>query len=168
MTEEEIMLQEELTLQEASDAANTTNGTTTDTPQDRPQKLTALLKDIMARRSITPAQLAASLGLNPSNVTGFLQGKKNPTLSTIDRFAEALGTPAWMLLNTPSEVIADLRTLGFLPDAESPAAPAAAATVPSGSPASEAPESPASGLPYDLLTVDPQTGETRLYRLVKP
>jgi len=169
MTEEEMMLQEELTLQEASDAANTTtNGTTADTPQDRPQKLTALLKDIMARRSITPAQLAASLGLNPSNVTGFLQGKKNPTLSTIDRFAEALGTPAWMLLNTPAEVIADLRTLGFLPDAESPAAPAAAATVPSGSPASEAPESPASGLPYDLLTVDPQTGETRLYRLVKP
>ena len=169
MTEEEMMLQEELTLQEASDAANTTtNGTTADTPQDRPQKLTALLKDIMARRSITPAQLAAALGLNPSNVTGFLQGKKNPTLSTIDRFAEALDTPAWMLLNTPAEVIADLRTLGLLPDAESPAAPAAAATVPSGSPASEAPESPASGLPYDLLTVDPQTGETRLYRLVKP
>ena len=168
MTEEEIMLQEELTLQEASDAANTTNGTTADTPQDRPQKLTALLKDIMARRSITPAQLAAALGLNPSNVTGFLQGKKNPTLSTIDRFAEALGTPAWMLLNTPAEVIADLRTLGFLPDAESPAAPAAAASAPSGSAASEAPESPASGLPYDLLTVDPQTGETRLYRLVKP
>ena len=166
MTEEEIMLQEELTLQEASDAANTTtNGTTANTPQDRPQKLTALLKDIMARRSITPAQLAAALGLNPSNVTGFLQGKKNPTLSTIDRFAEALGTPAWMLLNTPAEVIADLRTLGFLPDAESPAAPASA---PSGSAASEAPESPASGLPYDLLTVDPQTGETRLYRLVKP
>ena len=168
MTEEEIMLQEELTLQEASDAANTANGTTDTTPQDRPQKLTALLKDIMARRSITPAQLAAALGLNPSNVTGFLQGKKNPTLSTIDRFAEALDTPAWMLLNTPAEVIADLRTLGLLPDAESPAAPAAAATVPSGSPASEAPESPASGLPYDLLTVDPQTGETRLYRLVKP
>lgn len=168
MTEEEIMLQEELTLQEASDAANTTNGTTADTPQDRPQKLTALLKDIMARRSITPAQLAAALGLNPSNVTGFLQGKKNPTLSTIDRFAEALGTPAWMLLNTPAEVIADLRTLGFLPDAESPAAPADAASAPSGSAASEAPESPASGLPYDLLTVDPQTGETRLYRLVKP
>jgi transcriptional regulator with XRE-family HTH domain len=168
MTEEEMMLQEELTLQEASDAANTTDGTTATTPQDRPQKLTALLKDIMARRSITPAQLAASLGLNPSNVTGFLQGKKNPTLSTIDRFAEALGTPAWMLLNTPAEVIADLRTLGLLPDAESPAAPVAAATVPSGSPASEAPESPASGLPYDLLTVDPQTGETRLYRLVKP
>lgn len=168
MTEEEMMLQEELTLQEASDAANTTNGTTADTPQDRPQKLTALLKDIMARRSITPAQLAAALGLNPSNVTGFLQGKKNPTLSTIDRFAEALGTPAWMLLNTPAEVIADLRTLGFLPDAESPAAPAAAVTVPSGSPASEAAESPAAALPYDLLTVDPQTGETRLYRLVKP
>lgn len=168
MTEEEMMLQEELTLQEASDAANTTNTTTADTTQDRPQKLTALLKDIMARRSITPAQLAASLGLNPSNVTGFLQGKKNPTLSTIDRFAEALGTPAWMLLNTPAEVIADLRTLGFLPDAESPAAPAAAASAPSGSAASEAPESPASGLPYDLLTVDPQTGETRLYRLVKP
>lgn len=167
MTEEEIMLQEELTLQEASDAANTTNGATADTPQDRPQKLTALLKDIMARRSITPAQLAAALGLNPSNVTGFLQGKKNPTLSTIDRFAEALDTPAWMLLNTPAEVIADLRALGFLPDAESPAAPAAAATVPSGSAASEAAESPASGLPYDLLTVDPQTGETRLYRLVK-
>lgn len=165
MTEEEMMLQEELTLQEASDAANTPD---TATPQDRPQKLTALLKDIMARRSITPAQLAAALGLNPSNVTGFLQGKKNPTLSTIDRFAEALGTPAWMLLDTPAEVIADLRTLGFLPDAESPAAPAAAATVPSGSPASEAPESPVSGLPYDLLTVDPQTGETRLYRLVKP
>ena len=167
MTEEEIMLQEELTLQEASDAANATDGTTADTPQDRPQKLTALLKDIMARRSITPAQLAAALGLNPSNVTGFLQGKKNPTLSTIDRFAEALGTPAWMLLNTPAEVIADLRTLGFLPDAESPAAPAAV-SAPSGSAASEAPESLASGLPYDLLTVDPQTGETRLYRLVKP
>lgn len=168
MTEEEIMLQEEMTLQEASDAANTTNGTTAATPQDRPQKLTALLKDIMARRSITPAQLAAALGLNPSNVTGFLQGKKNPTLSTLDRFAEALDTPAWMLLNTPAEVIADLRTLGFLPDVESPSAPAAAATVPSGSPASEAAESPASALPYDLLTVDPQTGETRLYRLVKP
>lgn len=168
MTEEEMILQEELTLQEASDAANTTtNGTTADTPQDRPQKLTALLKDIMARRSITPAQLAAALGLNPSNVTGFLQGKKNPTLSTLDRFAEALGTPAWMLLNTPAEVIADLRTLGLLPDAESPAAPAAA-SAPSGSAASEAAESPVSGLPYDLLTVDPQTGETRLYRLVKP
>ena len=167
MTEEEMMLQEELTLQEASDAANTTNGTTTNTPQDRPQKLTALLKDIMARRSITPAQLAAALGLNPSNVTGFLQGKKNPTLSTIDRFAEALDTPAWMLLNTPAEVIADLRALGFLPDAESPAAPVAA-SVSSGSVTSEAAESPASGLPYDLLTVDPQTGQTRLYRLVKP
>ena len=163
MTEEEMMLQEELALQEASDAANTT----TATPQDRPQKLTALLKDIMARRSITPAQLAAALGLNPSNVTGFLQGKKNPTLSTIDRFAEALGTPAWMLLNTPAEVIADLQQMGLMPD-----------TVPSNSVAreSEAPatESPAQAIQSpqdapdvaDLITVNPTTGEAHRYRLI--
>lgn len=158
-----MMLQEELALQEASDAANTT----TATPQDRPQKLTALLKDIMARRSITPAQLAAALGLNPSNVTGFLQGKKNPTLSTIDRFAEALGTPAWMLLNTPAEVIADLQQMGLMPD-----------TVPSNSVAreSEAPatESPAQAIQSpqdapdvaDLITVNPTTGEAHRYRLI--
>ena len=167
MTEEEIMLQEELTLQEASDAANTTTNGTTATPQDRPQKLTALLKDIMARRSITPAQLAAALGLNPSNVTGFLQGKKNPTLSTIDRFAEALGTPAWMLLNTPAEVIADLQQMGLMPD-----------TVPSNSVAreSEAPatEGPAQAIQSpqdapdvaDLITVNPTTGEAHRYRLI--
>ena len=167
MTEEEIMLQEELTLQEASDAANTTDGTTADTPQDRPQKLTALLKDIMARRSITPAQLAAALGLNPSNVTGFLQGKKNPTLSTIDRFAEALGTPAWMLLNTPAEVIADLQQMGLMPD-----------TVPSNSVTRES-EAHATGSPAqaiqspqdapdvaDLITVNPTTGEAHRYRLI--
>ena len=158
-----MMLQEELAMQEASDAANTT----TATPQDRPQKLTALLKDIMARRSITPAQLAAALGLNPSNVTGFLQGKKNPTLSTIDRFAEALGTPAWMLLNTPAEVIADLQQMGLMPD-----------TVPSNSVAreSEAPatESPAQAIQSpqdapdvaDLITVNPTTGEAHRYRLI--
>lgn len=179
MTEEEMMLQEELTLQEASDAANTTtDGTTAATPQDRPQKLTALLKDIMARRSITPAQLAAALGLNPSNVTGFLQGKKNPTLSTLDRFAEALDTPAWMLLNTPAEVIADLQQMGLMPD-----------TVPSNSVAreSEAPateglarrpegesQSPAQAIQSpqdapdvaDLITVNPTTGEAHRYRLI--
>lgn len=160
MTDEEIMLQEELVLQEANDAANTT----TDTPKDRPQKLTALLKDIMTRRSITPAQLAATLGLNPSNITGFLQGKKNPTLSTLDRFAAALDVPAWMLLNTPAEVIADLRALGHLPDPESPAA----VSAPSNSVASEAAEVPQEARKFDLMTVDPQTGETRLYRLVKP
>lgn len=164
MTEEEMMLQEELTLQEASDAANTPD---TATPQDRPQKLTALLKDIMARRSITPAQLAAALGLNPSNVTGFLQGKKNPTLSTIDRFAEALGTPAWMLLNTPAEVIADLQQMGLMPD-----------TMPSNSVArgseATATESPAQATQSpqdapdvaDLITVNPTTGEAHRYRLI--
>ena len=170
MTEEEIMLQEELTLQEASDAANTTTDGTTAAPQDRPQKLTALLKDIMAARSITPAQLAAALGLNPSNVTGFLQGKKNPTLSTIDRFAEALGTPAWMLLNTPAEVIADLQQMGLMPD-----------TVPSNSVARdlETPDKRGTAIMQgankspqdapdvaDLITVNPTTGEAHRYRLI--
>jgi len=174
MTEEEITLQEELTLQEAADAA-------TDTPsQDRPQKLTALLKDLMAQRSITPTQLANDLGLNPSNVTGFLQGKKNPTLSTIDRIALALHVPAWMLLNTPEEVISDLQALGLLPEPQEPQAPASDAapadgSVPSNSVASEDDaaakeriETPQDGRKFDLCTIDPQTGETRLYRLVNP
>lgn len=153
MTEEEIMLQEELTMQEAADAA-------TDTPQDRPQKLTALLKDIMERRSITPTQLANDLGLNPSNVTGFLQGKKNPTLSTIDRIAAALHVPAWMLLSTPQEVISDLQAFGMVPEPQAPAP--IADSVPS-----EAAEPATDGRKFDLCTVDPVTGETRLYRLVK-
>jgi len=163
MTEEEIALQEELILQEASQAAP-------DTPQDRPAKLTALLKDLMALRSMSPTQLATALDLNPSNVTGFLKGQKNPTLSTIDRIAAALDVPAWMLLNTPAEVIADLRAAGQLPP--EPQAPAAG-SVASDSIASkeseeapQAPQKPASGLDYDLLTIDPLKGETRRYRLV--
>jgi len=156
MTEEEIALQEELILQEASQAA----------PQDRPAKLTALLKDLMQQRSMSPTQLATALDLNPSNVTGFLKGQKNPTLSTIDRIAAALDVPAWMLLNTPAEVIADLRAAGQLPP--EPAAIPEPAAVPSVSSArkEEREETRTSGLPYDLLTIDPMTGETRRYRLV--
>lgn len=131
--------------------------------ESRPEKLTALLKSLMAQRSITPTQLANDLGLNPSNVTGFLKGQKNPTLSTIDRIAAVLQVPAWMLLSTPAEVIADLQAAGLMPE---PEAPAAAPSKDTDEPAQPT-ESPQDGRKFDLCTIDPVTGETRLYRLVK-
>lgn len=131
--------------------------------ESRPEKLTALLKSLMAQRSITPTQLANDLGLNPSNVTGFLKGQKNPTLSTIDRIAAVLQVPAWMLLSTPAEVIADLQAAGLMPE---PEAPAAAPCKDIDEPAQPT-ESPHEGRKFDLCTIDPVTGETRLYRLVK-
>lgn len=131
--------------------------------ESRPEKLTALLKSLMAQRSITPTQLANDLGLNPSNVTGFLKGQKNPTLSTIDRIAAVLQVPAWMLLSTPAEVIADLQAAGLMPE---PEAPAVAPSKDTDEPAQHT-ESLQDGRKFDLCTIDPVTGETRLYRLVK-
>lgn len=152
---------------------------TTPTPEaeaaERPMKLAERLKTIMQAKGITPTALAAAVEVHASNLTGFMQGKKNPTLSTLDRLAAALDCPTWMLLNTPEEVLADLAAAGIIqkPEPESPQADEAeqaADDLPfkKEEAPQQATESPQEGRKFDLCTIDPQTGETRLYRLVKP
>lgn len=136
------------------------------------QQLTARLTTIMQAKNITPTMLASVLGLNPSNVTGFLQGKKNPTLLTMQRLALALDVPLWMLITTPDAITADLQQMGLMPEpATAPdAQPAddAAQSVPSDSVTRIDETTATTARKFDLCTIDPQTGETRLYRLVKP
>lgn len=155
------------------------------TPEQLQQQLTDRLTAIMQAKGISPTQLANSLGLNPSNVTGYMKGRKNPTLLTMQRIANVLGVPVWMLVASTAEVIADLRAAFLMPPdsgmgsgqlpahaartpAAVPASPGIAAADPAAQPApsQQAELSPQDARRFDLCTIDPVTGETRLYRLV--
>lgn len=67
------------------------------------------LTAIMQQQGKTAAQVAQMTGLHPSNMTGFMRGQKNPTLQTIDRFAQAFGLPLWHFVADPDTITADLQ-----------------------------------------------------------
>ena len=129
---------------------------------------------------------------HPSNMTGFMRGQKNPTLQTIDRFAQAFGLPLWHFVADPAEVTADLQQRidegeqlaqllrQRIADQEHTIAEQArrirqmetqqqAASVPVGTTDGEAPQDApqapqtATDAP-DLITIDPRTGESIRYR----
>ena len=79
------------------------------TQEELQQHFSNRLTAIMQQQGKTAAQVAQMTGLHPSNMTGFMRGQKNPTLQTIDRFAQAFGLPLWHFVADPAEVTADLQ-----------------------------------------------------------
>ena len=181
MTEEEIMLQEELLLQEAEGNTATGAQEATGAPAADPQPQEAAprhtvtrFREVMQERGWGTLQMSQTLGIAPGNVSNAMKPSYNPTLATLDRWAEALGVPTWQLIASPDEVRAYLMPQPMPapePTVTPEPAPAGArpAVLPTGKPApeaTEATETPTGARPADLITVDPQTGETRLYRLI--
>ena len=79
------------------------------TQEELQQHFSNRLTTIMHQQGKTAAQVAQMTGLHPSNMTGFMRGQKNPTLQTIDRFAQALGVPLWHFVADPDTITADLQ-----------------------------------------------------------
>jgi len=137
--------------------------------EERQNFLSERIRSIMQARNITPSMLATAIDVHPSNVTGFLQGKKNPTMLTLDRLALALNVPVWQLIATPDQVLADLRAAGFLPSEDKSgesAEPPVQPIIPQQSVSEEDSRHSANGLNYDLLIIDPITGQARRYKQI--
>ena len=57
------------------------------------------IKDARIKAGMTQAELAERLGISPQAVSQYERGKKNPRLSTIQKFADALGIDVSDLLD---------------------------------------------------------------------
>lgn len=161
----------------------TENNTPTPTANDSRQIVADRCRSIMAQRGLKLADLASLCQLPPSNLSSMINGKRNPTLDTLDRLATALGIPTWQLLCTPGEEGTpehgttnqnqdqqqeQEQTADHQPDSPADNLPFDNNRATDADKAPQAAESPAGGRKFDLMTVDPTTGETRLYRLVNP
>jgi HTH-type transcriptional regulator/antitoxin HigA len=76
-------------------------------PADSPQEIpSALLKEELAARGMTQAQLARQMGRPLQAVNEIIRGKKRITGETALQLAEALGTSAdfWMRLESDHEL----------------------------------------------------------------
>lgn len=181
MTEEEIALQEEITLQEAATR-----------PQPPTAKTALRLRELMQQQQVTLAQLSEAAGMHVANLSLLVNGKRNPTLDTLDRLAQALGCPTWHLIQDPDQLqqqyTAPLQEQLAQAEATVEALRASLAskeatnaelrqrilqTAPDSLPVggkeaapATAPQRPADGEMPDLLTTDPRTGETHRYRLI--
>lgn len=51
----------------------------------------ALVKDEMARQSITQRELGELVGVSQARVSQVLNGRENPSLAVVERYAAALG-----------------------------------------------------------------------------
>lgn len=105
--------------------------------------------------------------MHASNLSGFIKGTRNPTLETLDRLALALGVPTWQMIIAPEDVLEELHA-SMAADAAEAAAEEEEKRKQDANPdaGTEAIQKPAKGLGYDLLTIDPLTGESKRYRLV--
>lgn len=142
------------------------------TQEELQQHFSNRLTAIMQQQGKTAAQVAQMTGLHPSNMTGFMRGQKNPTLQTIDRFAQAFGLPLWHLVQDPAEVTADLQRRidegeqlaqllrQRIAEHEQTIAEQAQRIrqLEAQQPAASAPDV------ADLITIDPRTGESVRYR----
>ncbi len=133
---------------------------------DSRQMVADRVKIIMQAKQLKLADVAQRCSLPPSNLSSIINGKRNPTLDTLDRLATALEVPTWHLLTEPA---AGSGKPEPKPEANPEAAreQSAAADLPFDAEQDHSTATaPHDGRKFDLCTIDPVTGETRLYRLV--
>lgn len=146
------------------------------------QKTTLRLRELMQQQQITLADLATRADMHTANLSLLVNGKRNPTLDTLDRLAQALGCPTWHLIQDPAPLQAQIDAERIradelqqrcdhlseqvlrLTEAQTDTQPRQAADTAT-APAT-APQRPADSEMPDLLTTDPRTGETHRYRLI--
>jgi len=61
-------------------------------------KLGQNLKKIRTQKKMSQGDIARNLGVDRGYISNIENGKKNPTLATVDKLAKALGVPADELL----------------------------------------------------------------------
>lgn len=133
---------------------------------DSRQMVADRVKIIMQAKQLKLADVAQRCSLPPSNLSSIINGKRNPTLDTLDRLATALEVPTWHLLTEPA---VDSGNQEPKPEANPEVTreqPAAADLPFDAEQDHSATTAPQDGRKFDLCTIDPVTGETRLYRLV--
>ena len=133
---------------------------------DSRQMVADRVKIIMQAKQLKLADVAQRCSLPPSNLSSIINGKRNPTLDTLDRLATALEVPTWHLLTEPTAGSGNQEPK---PEANPEATheqPAAADLPFYAEQDHSATTAPQGGRKFDLCTIDPVTGETRLYRLV--
>ena len=64
------------------------------------------IKDILKERDMTQQQFAEVLGITRSALTQQLSGK--PSLTTLEKIAEALGVEMWELFKSKSEIVEEI------------------------------------------------------------
>jgi len=150
------------------------NTNPTPTANDSRQIVADRCRIIMAQRGLKLADLAGLCQLPPSNLSSMINGKRNPTLDTLDRLATALNIPTWQLLCTPGKAGApDIQNQEQEQKAQEQPAGGANDLPFDNNPATaddkapQATETPTDAPDMaDLITVDPRTGEAHRYRLI--
>ena len=137
------------------------------------------LQEIMQQKGINAAKLAEACDMHPANLSGIINDKRSPNLQTLDRLAQALDVPTWTLLQNPIIVnnleaelerqreqnrqqqatIDALRAQLTAPKDTDPKDTHTDTTTPA-----TATQTPPNAPDYDLLTIDPMTGEAVRYR----
>jgi len=79
--------------------SNTTRGIMLITGMNKiSTKLGQNLKKIRTQKKMSQGDIARNLGVDRGYISNIENGKKNPTLATVDKLAKALGVPADELL----------------------------------------------------------------------
>lgn len=133
---------------------------------DSRQMVADRVKIIMQAKQLKLADVAQRCSLPPSNLSSIINGKRNPTLDTLDRLATALEVPTWHLLTEPAAGSGNNEPKPEANQEVTREQPAAADLPFDAEQDHSATTAPQDGRKFDLCTIDPVTGETRLYRLV--
>lgn len=148
---------------------------------EQTRKTLLRIADILQRKDISMTTLAKLCDMPISNLSGIVNNKRNPNMQTLDRIAQALNVPTWHLIQDPgildSEAEQECRQLRTeceqlqqqVQQLQQQLQQACSASWPQEqTEPAQVSEKPATGLDYDLLTIDPLTGQTRRYRLLNP
>lgn len=63
------------------------------------------IKELMEAKGVTSASIATIVGIHKVSVSNIINGKINPSVETLEKFAEALGVNMWELFASKEEVM---------------------------------------------------------------
>jgi transcriptional regulator with XRE-family HTH domain len=61
------------------------------------------IKEVLGEKGISLTALAEASGIEKSNLSAIANGKKNPTVDTLEKIANGLGVPISRLFEKPSD-----------------------------------------------------------------
>lgn len=62
-----------------------------------------LIKDVLTEKNTSLTELARISGIEKSNLSAIANGKKNPTVDTLEKIADGLGVPISRLFEKPND-----------------------------------------------------------------
>lgn len=62
------------------------------------------LKEVLDEKNLSLVSLSEKTGIEKGNLSAIANNKKNPTVETLSKIANALEVPMWQLFASPEEV----------------------------------------------------------------